>query len=536
MARIMTITRSGMTPEAIKELISQRVEESLAVQEANRNTGLLDENQSQTRDDNDNRIRGNGNHGNNNGDGNQNGGNGGARGNAQVARTIGIDEAYEMPWKDLMKLMIEVYCLRNEIQKLENELCNLCVKGTDVAGYTRRFQELTLLCPRMVPEENDNIERMANGLIDQKVRVYAARNAEQKRKFDNNPRGNRVQQPPFKRQNVAQAVTVGNNEKRGYAGSAPYCNKCRLHHKAPTTPVANQRVVTCFGCGGQGHFKSDCPKLKNQNHGNKAANNDARGRAYALGGGDGNPDSNVVTSTFLLNNHYAYILLDSGADRSFVSTMFSALIDIPSTALDVSYTVELADGRIVLPVITEGLLRVFSKIARPMTKLTQKSVNFEWGEKEEMSFPLLKQRLCSVLILALPEGSENFVVYCDASHKGLGAVLMQKEKVIAYASRQLKVHEKNYTTHDLELGAVVFVLKMWRHYLYGTKCIMFTDHKSLQHILDQKELNMRQHRWLELLSDYDCEICYHPGKAAKSSSSNDDYRLKLSITNFERSD
>ncbi|GJX91639.1 putative reverse transcriptase domain-containing protein [Tanacetum coccineum] len=148
-----------------------------------------------------------------------------------------------------------------------------------------------------------------------------------------------------------------------------------------------------------------------------------------------------------------------------------------------------------------------------MTKLTQKSVKFNWGEKEETAFQTLKQKLCSAPILALPEGSENFVVYCDASHKGLGAVLMQKEKVIAYASRQLKIHEKNYTTHDLELGAVVFALKMWRHYLYGTKCVVFTDHKSLQHILDQKELNMREHIWLELLSGYDCELRYHPGKA-----------------------
>ncbi|GJX82524.1 retrotransposon protein, putative, ty3-gypsy subclass [Tanacetum coccineum] len=115
-------------------------------------------------------------------------------------------------------------------------------------------------------------------------------------------------------------------------------------------------------------------------------------------------------------------------------------------------------------------------------------------------------------ILALPKESENFMAYCDASHKGLGVVLMQKEKVIAYASRQLKVHEKNYMTYDLPLGAVVFALKMWRHYLYGTKCVVFTDHKSLQHILDQKELNMRQRRWLELLGDYDCEIRYHPGK------------------------
>ncbi|GKA11652.1 putative reverse transcriptase domain-containing protein [Tanacetum coccineum] len=155
----------------------------------------------------------------------------------------------------------------------------------------------------------------------------------------------------------------------------------------------------------------------------------------------------------------------------------------------------------------------FSKIAKPMTKLTKKKVKFDWGEKEEAAFQLIKQKLCSAPILALPKGSENFIVYCDASHKGLGAVLMQNEKVIAYASRQLKIHEKNYTTHDLELGAVVFALKIWRHYLYGTRCTVFTDHKSLQHILDQKELNMRQRRWLELLSDYDCDIRYHPGKA-----------------------
>ncbi|GJZ59841.1 putative reverse transcriptase domain-containing protein [Tanacetum coccineum] len=129
-----------------------------------------------------------------------------------------------------------------------------------------------------------------------------------------------------------------------------------------------------------------------------------------------------------------------------------------------------------------------------MTNLTLKKVKFDWGDKEEATFQLLKEKLCSAPILALPEGAENFIVYCDASHKGLGDVLMQNEKVIAYASRQLKIHEKNYTTHDLELGAVVFNLKIWSHYLYGTKCTMFTDHKSLQHILDQKELNMRQRR------------------------------------------
>ncbi|GJU33237.1 putative reverse transcriptase domain-containing protein, partial [Tanacetum coccineum] len=155
----------------------------------------------------------------------------------------------------------------------------------------------------------------------------------------------------------------------------------------------------------------------------------------------------------------------------------------------------------------------FSKITKHMTKLTQKSVKFNWSEKEEAAFQKLKQKLCGAPILALPEGIENFVVYYDASYKGLGAMLMQKERVISYASRQLKIHDKNYTIHDLELGAVVFALKMWRHYLYDTKCVVFTDHKSLQHILDLKELNMRQRRWLELLSDYDCEIHYHPGKA-----------------------
>ncbi|GJX67278.1 putative reverse transcriptase domain-containing protein [Tanacetum coccineum] len=123
------------------------------------------------------------------------------------------------------------------------------------------------------------------------------------------------------------------------------------------------------------------------------------------------------------------------------------------------------------------------------------------------------QRFFEALILALPKGNDDFVFYCDASLQGLGAVLMQREKVIAYASRQLKPHEENYTTDDLELGTVVFALKIWRHYLYGTKCKVFTDHKSLQHILRQKELNMWQRRWLELLVDYDCEICYHPGKA-----------------------
>ncbi|GJU24909.1 putative reverse transcriptase domain-containing protein [Tanacetum coccineum] len=408
----------------------------------------------------------------------------------------------------------------------------------------------------------------------------------------------------------------------------------------------------CFECGAPGHFKRDCSKLKNKDGGNR----NAQGWVYAVGNAEkrgnasGNPDANVVTGTFLLNNHDASILFDTGADRSFISTAFSSLINIAPTPLEIFYDVELADGKLVkidtiiqgctlhfldhlfnidlmpvelgcfdviigmdwfrrchaMIVCNEKLVQVpygnetltfcgnessngresrltvisCSKAQEYMAKGCQDKKEHEEHLKAILEFLKKEQlyakfskcefwipkvqflghvinsrcihadpakiesikdwaspktpmeirqyfglagyyrrfiegfsKIANAPILALPEGSEDFVVYCDASHKGLGDVLMQREKVIAYASRQLKVHEKNYTTHDLELGSVVFALKIWRHYLYGTRCTVFTDHKSLQHILDQKELNMRQRRWLELLSDYDCDIRYHPGKA-----------------------
>nr|GEX58972.1 putative reverse transcriptase domain-containing protein [Tanacetum cinerariifolium] len=155
----------------------------------------------------------------------------------------------------------------------------------------------------------------------------------------------------------------------------------------------------------------------------------------------------------------------------------------------------------------------FSRLALPLTKLMRKGEKFVWNEEREKSFEELKQRLVSAPVLTLPSGSGGFQIYSDASKKGLGCVLMQHGKVIAYASRQLKPYEVNYPTHDLELAAIVFALKIWRHYLYGESCDFFTDHKSLKYIFTQRELNMRQRCWLELLKDYDTNIQYHPGKA-----------------------
>ncbi|GKA34081.1 putative reverse transcriptase domain-containing protein [Tanacetum coccineum] len=634
-------------------------------------------------------------------------------------KTVGHDTAYGMPWKTLMKMMTDKYCPRGEIKKLEIKIWNLKVKGTDVGS---------VLAPK--PKTMEEAIEIANDLMDQKVCTFADCHAKNKRKFEDNSKNNQNQQQPFKRQNVARVYTAEPGEKKPHGGSKPLCPKCNYHHDGQCAPK-------CNNCKRVGHLARDWPLQeglpevkKNRNQGNQAGNGNATTKAYVVGTAGTNPNSNVMMGTFFLNNRYASILFDISANRSFVSTTFSSLIDIIPTTLDHGYDVELADGKIIgvntliwgctinflnhpfnidlmpveldsfdviigmdwlsryhaviicdekivhipfgnetlivrgdgsnnrhesqlniisctktqkhllkgcqvflahittkkveykteekpledVPIIRDflevfpedlparapyqlapsemkelsdqlkelsnkgfirpsslpwrapvfkqehaehlklilellkkeelyakfskcelGIPKVlflghlidsqdlggyyrrfiegFLKIGKSMTKLTPKKVKFDWGNKEEAAFQLIKQKLCSAPILVLSKGSEDFVVYCDALIKGLGAVLMQREKVIVYASRQLKIHEKNYTTHNFELEAVVFALKIWRHYLYGTKCTVFIDHKSLQHILDQKELNMRQRCWLELLSDYDCEICYHPGKA-----------------------
>ncbi|GJW24641.1 putative reverse transcriptase domain-containing protein [Tanacetum coccineum] len=790
--------------------------------------------------------------------------------------TLGLVNANRIPWTEFKMMMTTEYCPATEIQRMEQELWTLTLKGDNIEAYNNCFHELALTCPELVPTEKKKIERyvrgflerikgnitsskpatlhdainMARELVQQAVQGRATRIGESnKRKWEdhqrntnnNNPnnnnnnhnnnncnRNNNYHQQQNRRQETARAYTAAPVEGKGYVRNLPRCIHCNSHHNGQCPPK-------CRKCQRTGHQEKDC-RVRVPGAGNEGA----RARGYVV---VENPQQNpnVVTGTFLLNDHYVCILFDSGVEKSFVSSAFIPFIDIAPTALNTSYEVELADRNVVstntvlrsctlvllnhvfkidllptrlgsfdviigmdwlsyhravidcyekivrIPLPNGEILEVqgerpkkdpgslaciktdekklddiqvvldfpklfpndlsdarvanqlkelqekgfirpshslwgapvlfvkkkdsamrmcidyrelnkltiknryplpriddlfdqlqgaccfskidlhsgyhqlrvreedipkiafktryghfefivrpfgltnapaifmdlmnrvckpyldkfvivfiddiliyskseeehevylktildllkkeklyakfskcefwlkevqflghvvnrdgihvdpskvesvknwkipessteirsflglagyyrrfienFSKIAKPLTLLTQKNKTYVWGDKQDEAFRILKEKLCNAPVLALPDGPDDFVVYCDASKQGFGCVLMQRGKVIAYASRQLKKHEKNYTTHDLELGAVVFALKIWRHYLYGTKSVIYTDHKSLQYIFDQKDLNMRQRRWIELLSDYECEIKYHPGKA-----------------------
>ncbi|GJV34086.1 putative reverse transcriptase domain-containing protein [Tanacetum coccineum] len=367
-----TNTRSGMTPAAIEEMINQHVDIALEARRINRDLELGNGNDN---------VGGDGN-GNGNGNGTRNGNNGGDNGDDNENRNGTEGVVGLIRWSEKMKTVFHIsnypkrYQVnpRNEIQKMETELWNFSVKNNDMATYTKRFQELTMMYTKMVPEEEDRVEKFIR---------------ENKRRLNNNYGKNRGQQPPFKRQNtggqnVTRAYMAGNNEKKEY----------------------------------EGHYRKDCPKVKNQNRGDKARVPDARGKAYVLGGNDANLGSNTVTGTFLINDHLAYMLFDSGVDRSFVSNTFSALLDIIPYALDVSYAVELADERTsetntVLKGYTLGLLgHPFNIDLMPVDLGSFKVIiGMDWLAKNHAVI------VCDEKIVRIPYGNKILIVQGDKSDK-----------------------------------------------------------------------------------------------------------------------
>ncbi|GJY33308.1 putative reverse transcriptase domain-containing protein [Tanacetum coccineum] len=311
----------------------------------------------------------------------------------------------------------------NEMKKLEVELWNLKVKGTDVTGYNQRFQELALLCVRMFPEESNKVERyvgglpnmiqgsvvaskpktmqeatkMASELMDKKINTIAERHAKNKMKFENTSRNNQNQQ---------------RQETRGRTLAEPTLQDL---------VIRNRQGPTCFECGVRGHFKTDCPKLKNNNNnrGNQVRNANAPAKVYAVGHAGTNPDSNVVTGMFLLNNRYASILFDTGADRSFVSTAFSSQIDITPSTLDHYYDVELADGRIIgLNTILRGctlnlLNHPFNINLMPVELGSFDAIiGMDWLAKYQAII------VCAEKIVRIPWGNETLIVHGDGSNRG----------------------------------------------------------------------------------------------------------------------
>ncbi|GJY13785.1 putative reverse transcriptase domain-containing protein [Tanacetum coccineum] len=584
----MTITRSSITPEAIEELVNRQVEEVLAAYEATRAANAFEaEIQSQNGSDiaNGNGRDGNGGDGNG-GDGNGGNGNGGNknpnennRGARPVARectyqdfmecqplnfkgtaltwwsshkrTIGTDAAFAMTWRELMKLMAEVYCPRTEIQKMESELWNLTMKNNDLAAYTQRFQELNMMCTKMVPEEEDRVEEFIRGFPDNiQGNVIAA---EPTRMQD--ARDNRGQQPPNKRQNVggqnvARAYTDANNERRVYNGPLPLCNKCKFIMKGHALRAVRVRDVIIGHGLVRNHLSGACRVMKKYYADSLCEckvliiQKETEDKSEEKRLEDvpivqdfpevfpedfpGLPPMRQVEFQIDLVPGAApmarapYRLaptelqelstqLQELSDKGFIRPSSSPWgapgleEDIPKTAFRTRYShyefqvmpfgltnaptneeehaehlklilelfkkeelytkfsiceFWLSKVQFLAHVIdSEGIYMDLAKI-EPIKDWASPKTPTEIRQFLDAAFKLLKQKLCSALILALPEGSENFMVYCDASRKGLGVDLMKREKVIAYASHQLKIEENNYTTYDLELGAIVFALKM----------------------------------------------------------------------------
>nr|GEZ74010.1 hypothetical protein [Tanacetum cinerariifolium] len=334
--------------------------------------------------------------------------------------TIGPDAAYAMTWVDMKKKMTGKYCPKGEMKKLESELWNLRVKSNDVADKIERYVSglPDVIHGSVVASRHKTMQEvieMANELMDKRNNTWAKRQAENKRKVDDTSRSNQSQQQQQnKRQNTDTNVNTANNQRGNGTG----------------------QKSTCYECGSQGHFRKDCPKFKNNNRGTQGGTATIPAKVYAVGRVGTNPDSNVVTGTFLLNNRYASILFDTGTYRSFVSTAFSSQIAITPTTLDYCYDIKLADERIFgLNSILRGCILNF--LNHPF--------NIDLMPVELSSFDaiismdwLAKYNAAIVCAEKIVRRSEDFMVYCDASHKGLGEVLMQREKTKARKQKNIK--------------------------------------------------------------------------------------------------
>ncbi|GKD52924.1 putative reverse transcriptase domain-containing protein [Tanacetum coccineum] len=322
---------------------------------------------------------------------------------------------------------------------------------------------------------HDAIE-LANDLMDQKLRTYAERQNDNKKKADDSSRNNQQQQP-HKKQNVARAYTAGPGEKKAYTGNLPLCTKCNYHHTGQCAPKCgnckryghttndcrvntnnnnkNQKAGACYECGNTGHIKKNCPKQKNRENGN--VNGVAQGRAYTLGGRDASPDSNVITGTFLLNNRYATILFDTGADRSFVSNTFSALIDITPTTLENHYDVELADGKII------GV----NTIIRGCT------LNF-------MNHPF------NIDLMHVPLGSFDFIIGMDWLTKYHGVIIYDEKIVRVPFRREMLIFQGNGNNQREESRLNIISCTKAQEYL-SKGCDVFLAHITKKEAKDKLE-------------------------------------------------
>ncbi|GKA24370.1 putative reverse transcriptase domain-containing protein [Tanacetum coccineum] len=436
---------------------------------------------------------------------------------AEIQKARGQEAAIGMTWVEFKALLVEEFCPSNEMEKLESEFWNHTMVGANHAGYTNRFHELAKLVPHLVTLESKCIGKLEIHTKEVSLLVvpYYKKSSEKRKEVEETSK---------------QGGSWKDNKKAKWEKDSRLCfNYQKLGHFARDCRAPVKQVAPLNRALGQAgnHYRNT---LNNRNQ--------ARGRAFT--------DFSFISTKFapLLNVKPSivspgYVIDVANCKKEEVdriihdcklelgnSLFIIDLIPLGHGSFDVIVGMDWLSKNKVEIVCHEKVVRIpleVGEILRVRGECTfggMKTLLSTRADEPELSdihveeaFQTLKDNLSNALILSLPDGIEDFVVYYDTSNQGLGCVLIQRDKVIAYASRQLKIHDKNYTTHDLELGAIVFVLKTWRHYLYEIKSVIYTDHKILQHIFDQKELNMHQRRWIELFSNYEYEIRYHPGKA-----------------------